>query len=89
MRGRGALGLSPIGTANPSRSGDNVGNIRVGDPLDLILKSKLASLEARNLQLVAGRLSGKVANPFIELPVLGFEGLERRSRLVVIHCEWF
>src|SRR4029079_11608597 len=75
-------GASPL-------SGDDVGDARIDDQLDLVLQAKLAPLQARNLQLVARWLGAEGADSVVELTVLGLERIERRSRLVVIHCHDF
>src|SRR6185312_2360742 len=66
-------------------SGDNVGNVGVDDHLNLVLQLKLATLQARQLQLVAGRLRREKLNALIEFAMLGLEVGEQSLWMIVIH----
>ena len=76
--------MSPIGTSD-YRLGDDVGDTRIDDPLDLVLELKLAPLEPGNLELVAGRFRGKQLDSLVELAVLRLERLQDSDRIIVVH----
>src|SRR6476659_2701496 len=81
--------LCPHAGHSSPRSGDDVRNARIDEELELVLEPELASLQARNLELVADRLGTQDPDSVIELTVLGLKRFQRRSRLVVIHCADF
>ena len=62
---------------------DDVGNVRIDDPLDLVLKSQLLSFKACNLQLIR-RLCRKRLDSLVEPTVLSLECLKAR-RMIIIH----
>ena len=51
---------------HPARSGDDVRDAGIDEELDLVLEPELASLQARNLELVADRLGRQEADSVVE-----------------------
>jgi hypothetical protein len=76
--------MSPIGTSD-CRSGDNVGDTGIDDPLDLVLELKLTPFQPRNLQLVPRRFRREQLDSLVELAVLGLERFQQFDRIIVVH----
>jgi len=73
--------MSLIGTD----SGDDIGDVRIGDPRDQILQPELALLEAGEFELIASDLRRQSGNLNVELPVICPQGLEIGDRLIIVH----
>ena len=77
--------MSPIGTAGNWRSSDDIRDVRVDDPLDLVLEPELALLEPCEFQLVAGGVGGKRVDLLVEPPMFGLQGIEVEGWLIIVH----
>jgi hypothetical protein len=72
----------------PQRDGscDDVGDVRIGNSLDLVLQSELALFQPCKLELIGGAARRKRCNLRVERAVLGFKCLElSRRTFVIVH----
>jgi len=70
-------------------SSDDIRDVGIDDQLDLVLESKLAFLEARDLELIGHAVGNQRLNLFVQSAVFCLQHLELRARLVVVHRQGF
>src|SRR5215208_1963431 len=74
--------LSPRGTVRIPLS-DDVGNVGVDDPLNVVFKAQFLFLETRNLHLIGSSFRQERLNSLVEPAMLGLERLKGRGRIIV------
>ena len=79
--------MSPCGTVR-FPSSDDVGNVRIDDPLDLVLETQFLFLETSNFYLIRGGFRQERPDSLVEPAMLGLQRLKARDR-VIVHREMF
>ena len=72
-----------------TKSGDDVGYVRIADQLDLILQPELAALQPGDLELVRTVLRRQRRDLLVEPPMFGLEAVQgpgtEWARIIVVH----